>query len=84
MDHPVVNTFYKDITNSTPKYMTPSGLWEALQLLGATIKYMLFRAGPMATNVSESIDFVKRHLQLSVGGSSCIHPLGRLDSLFSI
>lgn len=59
VDHPVVNTFYKDIKNSTPKYFTPSSLWDIIQILVATIRYLIFRTGPMTTNWGEAAAFIR-------------------------
>ncbi|KAJ7578568.1 hypothetical protein C8J56DRAFT_968407 [Mycena floridula] len=59
-DHPVINTFYKDATNSTPKYLVaPQSPVDWFRFITVSLRYVLFRTGPLTTNWGEAAAFVR-------------------------
>ena len=54
VDHPVVDMYFKDKLGSSAKFLVPSNMSERYKLLSATVQYLMFGKGPLATNVSET------------------------------
>jgi len=59
IDHPVVDVFFKDATNSSAKFIRPSSLSDIPPLLSALGLYYLKNKGPLATNWGESAAFCR-------------------------
>ncbi|KAF8969203.1 hypothetical protein BDZ97DRAFT_1796561 [Flammula alnicola] len=52
VDHPVIDLYFKDRLNASPKFLRPQSLNEVRQALGAVIQYyVLGLGGPLAMNV---------------------------------
>ncbi|KAI0789860.1 GMC oxidoreductase [Abortiporus biennis] len=59
MDHPVVDLFFMDKTESSIAYLRPQNLGQHLRLIKALIQYNLTGSGPLTCNVAESAAFVR-------------------------
>jgi len=53
VDHPVVDLYFKNKLNNSPKFLKPSNLSEVGQLISAIAQYKSGKGGPLAMNVSE-------------------------------
>lgn len=51
IDHPVVDVYFKNKANDSPKHVKPSNIVEVFKLLGSTFQYLTTQRGPLATNV---------------------------------
>lgn len=51
-DHPVVDVYFKNKANDSPKHVKPNGILEVFKLLGSTFQYLTSQRGPLANNVS--------------------------------
>ncbi|KAG6813959.1 hypothetical protein H0H92_005214 [Tricholoma furcatifolium] len=58
VDHPVVDLALKN-KQFTPKFLRPNSVLEAFQMLRGSLAYLMNRNGPLATNVAESVAFVR-------------------------
>ncbi|KAK0193858.1 hypothetical protein F5146DRAFT_1101707 [Armillaria mellea] len=59
MDHPVIDCNLKDKTNTSPKYLKPTTLLDLVKYVSATVQYLVWRRGPVATNLGEAAAFVR-------------------------
>ncbi|KAF9477187.1 alcohol oxidase [Pholiota conissans] len=59
VDHPVVDVYFKNKHNDSPKFINPKGPIELLKMLGATYQYLANRRGVMTTNFGETAAFVR-------------------------
>jgi choline dehydrogenase len=50
-DHPTIDLYFKDKTNTSPKWMIPSTLMDVFSALKAAFQYLLFNTGPLRSNV---------------------------------
>jgi choline dehydrogenase len=56
VDHPVIDLFFKDKLNTSPKWIKPSSLNDTLKVFGAIFQYrVLGTGGPLAMNVCPAI-----------------------------
>jgi choline dehydrogenase len=53
VDHPVVDLYFKNKLNNSPKFLKPSNLYEVGKLISAIVQYNLGKGGPLAMNVRE-------------------------------
>lgn len=51
-DHAVVDLNYLDKSRTSLSFMRPSTLGQRLQLTKAVLQYLMFKTGPLTTNVS--------------------------------
>ncbi|PPQ94473.1 hypothetical protein CVT25_001106 [Psilocybe cyanescens] len=59
IDHPVVDVYFKNKANNSPKHVKPNGILEVFKLLGSTFQYLTSQRGPLATNFGESAAFCR-------------------------
>ncbi|KJA26413.1 GMC oxidoreductase [Hypholoma sublateritium FD-334 SS-4] len=60
VDHPVVDLYFKDKNNLSPKWLKPSSLSDVWKTLGAVFRYhVLGTGGPLAMNFGECAAFVR-------------------------
>ncbi|KAG7451224.1 alcohol oxidase [Guyanagaster necrorhizus] len=59
MDHPVIDCNLKDKTNTSPKYLRPTTLLDVFKFIFAAIQYLIWKRGPIATNLGEAAAFVR-------------------------
>jgi choline dehydrogenase len=58
VDHPVIDLFFKDKLNTSPKWIKPSSLNDTLKVFRAIFQYrVLGTGGPLAMNVRPAIFF---------------------------
>lgn len=57
VDHPVVDLYFKNKLNNSPKFLRPSNLREVGQLISAIAQYKSGKGGPLAMNVCEFFFF---------------------------
>lgn len=53
VDHPVVDIYFKNKHNDSPKHIQPHGPIEAIKLIGSAIQYLATGRGALANNVRE-------------------------------
>ncbi|THV07257.1 alcohol oxidase [Dendrothele bispora CBS 962.96] len=58
-DHPTVDLYYKDKTNTAPKWMIPHSPMDVFHLIGAVIQYYTSKTGFMMSNWGEAAAFVR-------------------------
>jgi len=51
VDHPVVDLYFKNKLNNSPKFLKPSNLSEVGKLISAIAQYKSGKGGPLAMNV---------------------------------
>ena len=51
IDHPVVDVYFKNKHNDSPKHVKPQGPIEVLRLLGSAYRYLTSHRGALTTNV---------------------------------
>src|SRR5688572_26437156 len=51
VDHPVVDLYFKDKTNTSLNFLRSKTLPDTMKLIGALLQYKFFRSGFLATNV---------------------------------
>ncbi|KAJ7583617.1 hypothetical protein C8J56DRAFT_213831 [Mycena floridula] len=60
VDHPAARTFFRDKSKSAPHYLDPrNSIWHRFKMIIATLRYLIFRRGPLATNWGEAAAFVR-------------------------
>ncbi|EAU85330.2 hypothetical protein CC1G_07600 [Coprinopsis cinerea okayama7 len=59
IDHPVVDLYFKNRYDDSPKHVKPSSLGDVVKFVTSTLKYFITRSGSMATNFGESAAFVR-------------------------
>ncbi|KAF5337947.1 hypothetical protein D9758_013126 [Tetrapyrgos nigripes] len=58
-DHPTIDLYFKDQSNTSPKWMIPSSFMDVLHALKAAAQYLLFSTGPLRSNWGEAAAFVR-------------------------
>ena len=56
VDHPVVDIYFKNKHNDSPKHIKPHGPIEAIKLIGSAIQYLTTGRGALANNVCSQSD----------------------------
>jgi choline dehydrogenase len=51
VDHPQIDTYFKDRLKNSLKFMRPKNISDILRLISAIYRYRIFREGPLASNV---------------------------------
>ncbi|TFK33226.1 hypothetical protein BDQ12DRAFT_691444 [Crucibulum laeve] len=59
VDHPVLDMYFKDAHNNSPKHVKPRSLWEVVKVLGSAVEYLFTQKGALATNFGESAAFCR-------------------------
>lgn len=59
VDHPVVHLNYKELKDTSLKYLNPKNFSEATRAIFATVRYFLGFGGPLATNFGETAAFIR-------------------------
>ncbi|CAA7266838.1 unnamed protein product [Cyclocybe aegerita] len=59
IDHPVVDVYFKNKFNDSPKHVKPKDFVDAVKFIGSSIEYFTRQSGPLATNFGESAAFVR-------------------------
>ncbi|PFH52938.1 GMC oxidoreductase [Amanita thiersii Skay4041] len=59
VDHPVVDIYFKDKLDVSPKHIRPQNLSDAMKFLASVTKYLSTRRGPLTSNFGESAAFIR-------------------------
>ncbi|KAK7032253.1 hypothetical protein VNI00_013211 [Paramarasmius palmivorus] len=59
VDHPVVDTYFKDKMNSSTMWLRPGNIKDTAIALRAAFRYNIFGGGPLAMNFGESAAFIR-------------------------
>jgi len=59
VDHPVIHLNYKELKDTSLKYLNPKNFSEATKAIFATVRYFLGFGGPLATNFGETAAFIR-------------------------
>ncbi|KDR78849.1 hypothetical protein GALMADRAFT_244475 [Galerina marginata CBS 339.88] len=59
VDHPVVDLYFRDKSNSSPKFLKPKSLGDFGKLISAVVQYRMGKGGPLAMNFGEAAAFVR-------------------------
>ena len=63
VDHPVVDLYFKNKLNNSPKFLKPSNLSEVGKLISAIVQYKSGKGGPLAMNVRELFPLSVRSIE---------------------
>ena len=58
VDHPVIHLNYKELKDTSLKYLNPKNFSEATKAIFATVRYFLGFGGPLATNVKSQLFYL--------------------------
>ncbi|KAF8969147.1 hypothetical protein BDZ97DRAFT_1915510 [Flammula alnicola] len=59
IDHPVVDLYFKNKFDDSPKHIKPNGPIEAFKLVASAVQYFIMRKGPLASNFGEAAAFLR-------------------------
>lgn len=59
VDHPVVDLYYRNKFNDSPKHVNPSTIPQVFQLISSAIQYLAYGTGAFTTNWGEVAAFVR-------------------------
>ncbi|KAF8907268.1 hypothetical protein CPB84DRAFT_1674982 [Gymnopilus junonius] len=59
VDHPVVDVYYKNKFNDSPKHMNPRSISDVFKAIGSAYQYLVNERGPLANNFGESAAFCR-------------------------
>ncbi|KAF4614077.1 hypothetical protein D9613_007925 [Agrocybe pediades] len=59
IDHPVVDAYFRNKRNDSPKHVKPQNLVDLFKLIGSAYQYLVHQRGPLANNFGEAAAFCR-------------------------